>query len=80
MVSVHESCVADKPLVVLVRVQSVLSLLQLLWKLVKTRMIYLEETNKETMQRLIASKLKVNYLEFKNDPESYNTREDSSSL
>ena len=34
----------------------------------KLGMIYLEETNKETMQRLIASKLKVNYLEFKNDP------------
>lgn len=34
----------------------------------KLGMIYLEETNKETMQRLIASKLKVNYLEFKNNP------------
>lgn len=34
----------------------------------KLGMIYLEETNKETIQRLIASKLKVNYLEFKNNP------------
>lgn len=41
----------------------------------KLGMIYLEETNKETMQRLIASKLKVNYLEFKNDPLSVTTRE-----
>lgn len=32
--------------------------------------IYLEETNKETLQRCIASKLKVNYLRFKNDPTS----------
>ena len=30
--------------------------------------IYLEETNKETLQRAVASKLKVNYLRFKNDP------------
>lgn len=30
--------------------------------------IYLEETNKETLQRAVASKLKVNYLKFKNDP------------
>jgi len=41
----------------------------------KLGMIYLEETNKETMQRLIASKLKVNYLEFKNDPLKVTTRE-----
>lgn len=41
----------------------------------KLGMIYLEETNKETMQRLIASKLKVNYLEFKNDPLKVATRE-----
>lgn len=34
----------------------------------KLGMIYLEETNKETIQRLIAAKLKVNYLEFKNSP------------
>ena len=32
--------------------------------------IYLEETNKETLQRAVASKLKVNYLKFKNDPTS----------
>lgn len=41
----------------------------------KLGMIYLEETNKETMQRLIASKLKVNYLEFKNNPIEVSTRE-----
>lgn len=41
----------------------------------KLGMIYLEETNKETIQRLIASKLKVNYLEFKNDPLKVATRE-----
>lgn len=41
----------------------------------KLGMIYLEETNKETMQRLIASKLKVNYLEFKNDPLKVASRE-----
>ena len=38
-------------------------------------MIYLEETNKETIQRLIASKLKVNYLEFKNNPLKVASRE-----
>ena len=31
-------------------------------------MIYLEETNKETLQRMVAAKLKVNYNKFKNDP------------
>lgn len=41
----------------------------------KLGMIYLEETNKETMQRLIASKLKVNYLEFKNNPLAVASRE-----
>lgn len=41
----------------------------------KLGMIYLEETNKETMQRLIASKLKVNYLEFKNNPLKEATKE-----
>lgn len=41
----------------------------------KLGMIYLEETNKETMQRLIASKLRVNYLEFKNNPEKVASRE-----
>lgn len=34
----------------------------------KIGMIYLEETNKETMQRLVAHKLKVNYLKFKDKP------------
>src|SRR5690606_23490317 len=34
----------------------------------KLGMIYLEESNKETMQRLIASKLKVSYLKFKDKP------------
>jgi hypothetical protein len=34
----------------------------------KVGMIYLEETNKETFQRLVASKLKVNYLKFKDKP------------
>lgn len=41
----------------------------------KLGMIYLEETNKETIQRLIAAKLKVNYLEFKNDPLKVSTKE-----
>ena len=41
----------------------------------KLGMIYLEETNKETVQRLIAHKLKVNYLEFKNNPLKVATRE-----
>jgi hypothetical protein len=34
----------------------------------KLGMVYLEETNKETLQRLIAAKLKVNYLKFKDKP------------
>lgn len=38
-------------------------------------MIYLEETNKETLQRSIAGKLNVNYLKFKNNPLSCATRE-----
>lgn len=38
--------------------------------------IYLEETNKETLQRAVASKLKVNYLRFKNDPLSVASIED----
>lgn len=42
----------------------------------KLGMIYLEESNKETIQRLIASKLKVNYLEFKNNPLGMASRED----
>lgn len=44
----------------------------------KLGMIYLEETNKETIQRLIASKLKVNYLEFKNNPLGVASKEDIS--
>jgi archaellum biogenesis ATPase FlaH len=39
-------------------------------------MIYLEETNKETMQRMIAGELKVNFNKFKNNPLSVATRED----
>jgi len=38
--------------------------------------IYLEETNKETLQRAVASKLKVNYLRFKNDPLSVASEQD----
>jgi hypothetical protein len=34
----------------------------------KVGMIYLEEDNKETMQRLLASSLKVSYLKFKSNP------------
>lgn len=41
----------------------------------KLGMIFLEETNKETIQRFIASKLKVNYLEFKNNPLKVATKE-----
>ena len=41
----------------------------------KVGMIYLEETKVETIQRVIASKLKVNYLKFKNNPLSLATRE-----
>jgi len=41
----------------------------------KIGMIYLEETNKETMQRLVASKLKVNYLKFKDKPLECSTME-----
>lgn len=42
----------------------------------KVGMIYLEETNKETLQRMVAAKLKVNYNKFKNDPLSCATREE----
>lgn len=38
-------------------------------------MIYLEETNKETLQRMVAAKLKVNYNKFKNDPLSCASKE-----
>lgn len=36
----------------------------------KVGMIYLEENKVETLQRMVASKLKVNYNKFKNDPTS----------
>lgn len=39
-------------------------------------MIYLEETNKETLQRMVAAKLKVNYNIFRNDPQSVATVEE----
>jgi KaiC/GvpD/RAD55 family RecA-like ATPase len=39
-------------------------------------MIYLEETKVETMQRLLAARLKINYLEFKNDPLSCASKEE----
>lgn len=42
----------------------------------KVGMIYLEETNKETLQRMIAAKLKVNYLKFKNSPLECASKED----
>lgn len=38
-------------------------------------MIYLEEQTKETIQRLIAEKLKVNYLKFKRDPLKFASKE-----
>jgi archaellum biogenesis ATPase FlaH len=41
----------------------------------KVGMIYLEETNKETLQRMVAAKLKVNYNKFKNDPLGCASRE-----
>lgn len=41
----------------------------------KIGMIFLEEGNKETFQRLIASDLKVNYLKFKRNPLSVATEE-----
>lgn len=41
----------------------------------KVGLIYLEETNKETLQRMVASKLKVNYLKFKDNPLQCATRE-----
>lgn len=34
----------------------------------KVGMIFLEETNKETLQRMVAAKLQVNYLKFKDKP------------
>ena len=41
----------------------------------KIGMIFLEEGNKETFQRLVASDLKVNYLKFKRNPLSVATEE-----
>lgn len=41
----------------------------------KIGMIFLEEGNKETFQRLVASDLKVNYLKFKRNPLSVASRE-----
>jgi hypothetical protein len=41
----------------------------------KIGMIFLEEGNKDTFQRLIAAELKVNYLKFKRDPISVATSE-----
>jgi archaellum biogenesis ATPase FlaH len=42
----------------------------------KVGMIYLEETNKETLQRMVAGKLKVNYNKFKNNPLACASAED----
>ena len=42
----------------------------------KLGMIFLEEGNKDTFQRLIASELKVNYLKFKRDPLSVASKEE----
>jgi archaellum biogenesis ATPase FlaH len=39
-------------------------------------LMFLEETNKETLQRIVASKLKVNYLRFKDKPLECASRED----
>ena len=39
-------------------------------------LMFLEETNKETLQRMVASKLKVNYLRFKNNPLDCSTRDE----
>lgn len=39
-------------------------------------MIYLEENNRETLQRMVAAELRVNYNKFKNDPTSCASRED----
>lgn len=41
----------------------------------KLGMIYLEEQTKETAQRLMAEKLKINYLKFKREPLRYASRE-----
>lgn len=39
-------------------------------------LMFLEETNKETLQRMVASKLKVNYLRFKDKPLECASREE----
>jgi archaellum biogenesis ATPase FlaH len=39
-------------------------------------MIYLEENNRETLQRMVAAELRVNYNKFKNDPLSCASKED----
>lgn len=44
----------------------------------KPGLIYLEETSKETIQRMIADELKVNYLKFKRNPLAMATVEDIS--
>lgn len=41
----------------------------------KLGMIFLEETKEETLQRMIAEELKVNYLKFKREPLRYASRE-----
>lgn len=41
----------------------------------KVGLIYLEETNKETFQRMIAAELKVSYLKFKDQPLECATKE-----
>lgn len=42
----------------------------------KPGLIYLEETAKETVQRMVAEELKVNYLKFKRDPLATAKKED----
>lgn len=42
----------------------------------KPGLIYLEETAKETVQRMIAEELKVNYLKFKRNPKALASEED----
>lgn len=42
----------------------------------KVGMIFLEETNKQTLQRAVAYKLRVNYNKFKNDPMSCASKEE----
>lgn len=42
----------------------------------KVGLAFLEEGKKETLQRIVAAELKVNYLKFKRDPTSVASRED----